>query len=1268
MANTTSDRQRKGLLHRTHGVYKTMAKHRNMSVTVIGVTLFLLINFSSSFKGKQMVIPPKPPERFFPVGSAVLDFPYGNINPVTNLLNKEEIMFVMYYAPWCSKSRQVRDEFAKAAKYFQNRVRFVAINCWWPDGECRSSYKLISYPELFIYHTNLDGFKFTGIPTADYMIKFTEDILYPLKILHTREQIKEFNSRYDNVMIGFFDFHASPQPPGYRQFYLTAMRLLEKDFNQPVRTAIVTQPSLASLLGLHTTKSLILHRLTNTSLLYPQSNNFTYEYITHWIGLYKQQPVVQWLSPPGHKTQHLSSAINMGPAMLVFTPVNQLHTDRYYYNMVREIALHYLNCNNSFFIRDAVELSIRRRVESLEGHLQQTDQCLHKQVYKNTLYMPPTNDKNCCISLVTSHDKEYSQDDSWTVCEYCKHVKATPYLEERSHLCMLDTPTSLSAGAMFSGLANSLPQCLNTVQDYNTNEYRTLCCKECSYNVLSNDKCSSRKTTDPFITKSNQIFQNRKCKKLKLQEEQNLTSPFDFVKDFSRFDVEKVNGLYCRSNRTLNLHVIDLKHHSVFLERLVPGYQIDVNTPAVVIVDKKNEAQFVLEETFNKKNLDFNQPVRTAIVTQPSLASLLGLHTTKSLILHRLTNTSLLYPQSNNFTYEYITHWIGLYKQQTVVQWLSPPGHKTQHLSSAINMGPAMLVFTPVNQLHTDRYYYNMVREIALHYLNCNNSFFIRDAVELSIRRRVESLEGHLQQTDQCLHKQVYKNTLYMPPTNDKNCCISLVTSHDKEYSQADSWTVCEYCKHVKATPFLEERSHLCMLDTPTSLSAGAMFSGLANSLPQCLNTVQDYNTNEYRTLCCKECSYNVLSNDKCSSRKTTDPFITKSNQIFQNRKCKKLKLQEEQNLTSPFDFVKDFSRFDVEKVNGLYCRSNRTLNLHVIDLKHHSVFLERLVPGYQIDVNTPAVVIVDKKNEAQFVLEETFNKKNLAQFMMNYTSSDLERHLRSGTIHSTCYGEHVGVCIKDATSQTFQDIALQQDKDVLVLLYAPWCGFCAGFAHLYLNLAKYFKTAQNLIFARINADTNDLPWEYTVNSYPTLLFFPAHRKSESVVFPASIPKTLPNLIKFVLHHSTHDLRLDTAVDICSNSCMNHNRVVVAATIETFRLQSHQYTRRLRRLMSHLASLNNAPSLKHHPDTMSEYSSSTDKDLPDDDLVLHRRRKLHSSIAYVQKQIRKTEKRVKDATHLHKYLLNHKNFVSGKEQLFKYFTSQILDKKSKVKS
>jgi hypothetical protein len=40
--------------------------------------------------------------------------------------------------------------------------------------------------------------------------------------------------------------------------------------------------------------------------------------------------------------------------------------------------------------------------------------------------------------------------------------------------------------------------------------------------------------------------------------------------------------------------------------------------------------------------------------------------------------------------------------------------------------------------------------------------------------------------------------------------------------------------------------------------------------------------------------------------------------------------------------------------------------------------------------------------------------------------------------------------------------------------------------------------------------------------------------------FPERMAMTLPNLIKFVLNHATHDLRMDTAVDVCTKSNLSN--------------------------------------------------------------------------------------------------------------------------------
>lgn len=44
------------------------------------------------------------------------------------------------------------------------------------------------------------------------------------------------------------------------------------------------------------------------------------------------------------------------------------------------------------------------------------------------------------------------------------------------------------------------------------------------------------------------------------------------------------------------------------------------------------------------------------------------------------------------------------------------------------------------------------------------------------------------------------------------------------------------------------------------------------------------------------------------------------------------------------------------------------------------------------------------------------------------------------------------------------------------------------------LMVAKMLKEMPTIEFVRIDGDKNDLPWQYTMESFPTLLIFPAGR------------------------------------------------------------------------------------------------------------------------------------------------------------------------------
>ncbi|KAI4341665.1 hypothetical protein MLD38_026359 [Melastoma candidum] len=77
-------------------------------------------------------------------------------------------------------------------------------------------------------------------------------------------------------------------------------------------------------------------------------------------------------------------------------------------------------------------------------------------------------------------------------------------------------------------------------------------------------------------------------------------------------------------------------------------------------------------------------------------------------------------------------------------------------------------------------------------------------------------------------------------------------------------------------------------------------------------------------------------------------------------------------------------------------------------------------------------------------------------------------------------------------TSDTFNEVVLDETKDVLVEFYAPWCGHCKALAPTYEKVAAAFKSEEDVVIANLDADKyKDLAEKYGVSGYPTIKFFP---------------------------------------------------------------------------------------------------------------------------------------------------------------------------------
>jgi len=194
----------------------------------------------------------------------------------------------------------------------------------------------------------------------------------------------------------------------------------------------------------------------------------------------------------------------------------------------------------------------------------------------------------------------------------------------------------------------------------------------------------------------------------------------------------------------------------------------------------------------------------------------------------------------------------------------------------------------------------------------------------------------------------------------------------------------------------------------------------------------------------------------------------------------------------------------------GLGCRPGKRLKFLAID----SILLPDLAESFGVNIfnetHATAAFIVEPEKKSVYLLNHqlasiccssiTINKRAIYEMIKNYTEGKLERFLRSSSstlvsssddcLHHN--GSEKIVCVPEVSSSTFNEIVLSPDKDCVLFYYTPWCGYCSSIAHLYLSLAKIFQNDQRIIFARINNDANDLPFEFDVDKYPTISFFPA--------------------------------------------------------------------------------------------------------------------------------------------------------------------------------
>ncbi|MCQ2815781.1 MAG: thioredoxin domain-containing protein [archaeon] len=168
-----------------------------------------------------------------------------------------------------------------------------------------------------------------------------------------------------------------------------------------------------------------------------------------------------------------------------------------------------------------------------------------------------------------------------------------------------------------------------------------------------------------------------------------------------------------------------------------------------------------------------------------------------------------------------------------------------------------------------------------------------------------------------------------------------------------------------------------------------------------------------------------------------------------------------------------------------------------------------------------PTVRIADTKVDLKkYNMEGEITVDNIVKFVEDWEQGKLKPHLKTQEIPKEQKGP-----VFTLVGKAFDKEVINNDKDVLVKFYAPWCGHCKKLAPIYEELAKKYKDNDKLLIAECDATENEVE-QVSITGFPTIKFWPGGKKSKAIDFNGD--RTIDGFEKFLRDHCTNKFEIKT--------------------------------------------------------------------------------------------------------------------------------------------
>jgi protein disulfide isomerase family A protein 3 len=176
---------------------------------------------------------------------------------------------------------------------------------------------------------------------------------------------------------------------------------------------------------------------------------------------------------------------------------------------------------------------------------------------------------------------------------------------------------------------------------------------------------------------------------------------------------------------------------------------------------------------------------------------------------------------------------------------------------------------------------------------------------------------------------------------------------------------------------------------------------------------------------------------------------------------------------------------------------------------------LEEFGLGDKKDETKP-IVAGHGSDGGKYPMYSEFSMDNLRKFAEDFLAEKVDTYMKSESVP-----DNTNQPVMTVVGRNFKEI-VNQDKDVLIEFYAPWCGHCKKLAPIFDELGDKMKD-EDVVIAKMDATANDVPTTYQVQGFPTIYWSPKGKKKSPVVYPGG--RELDDFVKYIAKEASSPLK-----------------------------------------------------------------------------------------------------------------------------------------------